>query len=272
MRNIFPGAWASRWWWRTAPARGNIGTQYVAAAEADGYTLLLGHDGPLAINPHIYPRQGFDPVKDFAPIGKIGDVPVLIVANPQVQANDLRSLIALSNASGKGLTYGSAGTGSPQHLLFELINQRSGSKFMHVPYKGGAPALVDVLGGHIPLAGVALASALDHVKAGRLKPIAISSAQRSKFLPEVPTLTESGTNIVLTSWNGLLAPARTPRPILEKLNVQLNAILADPDVRAQLDALGLVAAGGTPENFSAQISRDLARYAEVVKVAKISIE
>ncbi len=253
-------------------AGGNIGTQFVAAAEPDGYTLVLGHDGPFTINPHIYARQGFDPVKDFVPVGKIGDVPVLIVANPKVAAKNLDELMALTKTSASGLSYGSAGTGSTQHLLFELINQRAGTRFVHVPYKGGAPALVDVLGGHIPLAGVALASALDHVKAGRLRPIAISSAQRSRFLPDVPTLAESGLNVVITSWDGLLAPARTPRAIVDKINSQLNAALADPEVRNQLDVLGLIATPGTPESFGEQITRDLARNADVVKLAKITLE
>lgn len=253
-------------------AAGNIGTQYVAAAEADGYTLALAHDGPLTINPHIYARQGFDPLKDFAPIGKIGEVPVLIVAHPQVPARDLAALIALSKSTDKGLTYGSAGTGSPQHLLFELINQRTGSRLVHAPYKGGAPALMDVLGGHIPLAGVALASSVDHIKAGRLRALAISSAQRSRILPDVPTLTEAGTDLVMTSWNGLLAPARTPSAVVEKLNANLNAVLADPDIRNRLEAMGLLAAPTTPENFATQISRDFTRNAEVVKAARISAE
>ena len=256
-----------------AGAAGNIGTQSVAAAEPDGYTLVLGHDGPFTINPHIYARQGFDPLKDFVPIGKIGDVPILIVAHPSVQAKDLNSLVALTKSSASGLSYGSAGAGSTQHLMFELIGQRTGAKLNHVPYKGGAPALADVLGGHIPLAGVALASALDHVKAGRLKALAISSAQRSRLLPDVPTLPESGLQLVITSWDGLLAPARTPRAVVDRINSQLNAVLAEPEVRTQLEVLGMIAApAGTPEAFGDLIARDLARNADVVKAAKITAD
>ena len=255
-----------------AGAGGNIGTQAVATAEPDGYTLVLGHDGPFTINPHIYARLGFDPQKDFAPIGKIADVPVLIVSNPQIEARNLEALLALSKASAKGMSYGSAGTGTPQHLLFELISQRTGAKFVHVPYKGGAPALNDVLGGHIPLAGVALASAVEHIKARRLRAYAISGAQRSRFLPDVPTLGEAGVDIVLTSWNALLAPLRTPRAIVDKLNANLNAVLADAEVRNQLEGMGAMPAPGTPEGLATLIAHDFARNAEVVKAAKITVE
>ncbi|QRF63302.1 tripartite tricarboxylate transporter substrate binding protein [Variovorax paradoxus] len=250
-------------------AGGNIGTQQVATAKPDGYTLVLGHDGPLTINPHIYARLGFDPLKDFEPIGKIGDVPVLIVANVDLQANSIAELIAMSKQRKGGLAYGSAGTGSPQHLLFELINQRTGSKFVHVPYKGGAPALSDLLGGHISINGMALAAALESVKAGRIKALAVSGAQRSRLLPKVPTLVESGLDVTVTSWEGLLAPARTPASVVQTLNTHLNAILAEPEVVRQLDVLGLTVSTGSPQNLTTQISRDLDRYASVVKAAGI---
>lgn len=254
-------------------ASGNIGTQMVATAEPDGYTLLLGFDGTLVINPHIFSKMPFDSVRDFSPVGKIGDVPLVVVANPQVPAKNMAELIALSKASASGLSYGTAGTGSTQHLMFELINQRTGSKFVHIPYKGAVPAMIDVLGGHIPLAGAALAGSIDHIKAGKLRPLAISGAQRSRFLPDVPTLIESGYNdMVITAWHGILVPAKTPRDIVEKISFHLNAALADPDVRARLDVIGSVAAPGSPESFGEQIKRDLARYTEVVRSAKISID
>lgn len=254
-------------------ASGNIGTQAVAAADPDGYTLLLGFDGTLVINPHISSKTPFDSVKDFAPVGKIGDVPIIVVTNPKVPAKTMGELIALSKSTPGGLPYGTAGTGSTQHLMFELVNQRTGSKFVHVPYKGAVPAMADVLGGHIPVAGAALAGSGDHIKAGRLRAIAISGAQRSKFLPEVPTLAESESkDLVITAWHGVLVPAKTPRAIVDKLNLHLNAALADPEVRARLDAIGSVPSPGTPEMFGDQIKRDLVRLAEVVKRAKIAVE
>jgi len=254
-------------------ANGNIGTQQVALAEPDGHTLLLGFDGTLVINPYIFSRLPFDPVKDFAPIGKIGDVPLLVVANPQVPARTLAELIALSKTREGGLPYGTAGTGSTQHIMFELLNQRTGAKFVHVPYKGAAPAMVDALGGHLPLVGAALAGSLDYIKAGKLRALSISTAQRSKFLPEVPTLVESGMgDLVITAWHGILAPAKTPKAVIDRLSAELNAALSEPAVIERLDAIGSIAAPGSPAQLAEQIRRDLERYGPVVKAAGIKAE
>ena len=254
-------------------ASGNIGTQQVAAAEPDGYTLLLGFDGTLVINPYIFAKLPFHPVNDFAPIGKIGDVPLLVLANPQIPAKSLAELIALSKARDGGLPYGTAGTGSTQHIMFELLKQRTGGNFVHVPYKGAAPAMVDVVGGHIPLVGAALAGSLDFIKGGKLRAVAISTAQRSKYLPEVPTLIESGMGeLVITAWHGILAPAKTPRAIVDRLSAELNAALSEPAVVERLDAIGSIAAPGSPARFAEQIKRDLERYGQVVKAAGIKLE
>lgn len=251
-------------------ASGNIGTQQVAAAEPDGHTLLLGFDGTLVINPYIFAKLPFDPIADFAPVGKIGDVPLLILANPQLPAKTLAELIALSKSRSGGLAYGTAGTGSTQHIMFELLRQRTSADFIHVPYKGAAPAMIDVLGGHIPLAGAALAGSLDYIKTGKLRALAISTAQRSKYLPEVPTLIESGMgDLVITAWHGILAPAKTPKAIIQRLSTELNAALAEPAVIDRLDAIGSVAAPGSPERFAEQIKTDLERYGKVVKTAGI---
>jgi tripartite-type tricarboxylate transporter receptor subunit TctC len=254
-------------------ASGNIGTQLVANAEPDGYTMVLGFDGTFVINPHIFSKLPFDPVADFAPVGKIGDVPLLVIANPQVPAKNMTELIALSKSQPAGLDYGTAGTGSTQHIMYELINQKTGARFVHIPYKGAAPAMTDVLGGHIPLAGAALAGSVDYIKAGKLKAIAISSAQRSKYLPDVPTLVESGLDdMVIAAWHGFLVPAKTPQPIVNRLNSELNAVLADPDVRDRLSAIGSIASPGTPDSFGAQIKRDIARYSPIVKGANIKVD
>jgi len=254
-------------------ASGNIGAKFVASAEPDGYTLLLGFDGTMVINPHVYPNIPFDTVNDFAPIGKIGDIGLLIVANPKLGAKDLRDVIALSRARADGLSVGSAGLGSTAHLMAELIKQRTGANLVHIPYKGAGPALIAVLSGETQLAIIGLAGTPQHVRAGTLQAIAISSAQRSKLLPEVPTIAEAGNpDLVLNSWNGILAPARTPRAIIERLNLELNNALADTVAREKLDSLGFTATLGTPENYADQIKRDLTRYGQVVKAANIKME
>jgi tripartite-type tricarboxylate transporter receptor subunit TctC len=254
-------------------ASGNIGTNQVALAEPDGYTLLLAFDGTFVINPHIFKKLPFDSINDFSPIGKIGDVPLLILANQQLPATTLAELIALSKTRTDGLAYGTAGTGSTQHIMFELLKQRTGSHFLHVPYKGAVPAMIDVLGGHIPLVGAALSGSLDYIKTGKLRALAISTAQRSKYLPDVPTLAEAGMgDLVITAWHGIVAPVKTPKPILERLSAELNAALAEPAVVDRLDAIGSIAAPGSAEQFAAQIKRDLARYGQVVKAAGIKPE
>jgi tripartite-type tricarboxylate transporter receptor subunit TctC len=254
-------------------ANGNIGTQQVAQAEPDGHTLLLGFDGTLVINPHIYSKLPFDPVKDFAPVGKIGDVPLLVLANPKVPAKTLAELIAHSKTVTGGLGYGTAGTGSTQHIMFELLKQRVGAHFTHVPYKGAAPAMVDVIGGHIPLVGAALAGSLDYIRTGRLRAIAISTAQRSRYLPDVPTLIESGVpDLTITAWHSVMAPARTPKATIDRLSAALKAALSDPAVVERLDSVGSIAAPGSPENLAEQILRDLERYGRVVKAAGLRVE
>ena len=254
-------------------ASGNIGTQQVAAAEPDGYTLLLGFDGTMVINPHVFPKTGFDTLKDFAPIGKIGDAVLILVAHPSSSAKTLKEVIALSKSEKNGLSYGTSGTGGTPHIAGELLRQKTGANLVHVPYKGGGQALTDVLGGNIPLVYTAIASAMPHVKSGKLLPIAVSSAKRASSLPDVATFIENGVaDFEANSWVGLLAPAKTPRAIITRLNTELTAVLNDPEVRERLNGMGITAAPGTAENFGAEISRDLAKYGPVVKAAGIKAE
>ena len=254
-------------------ASGNIGTQQVAAAEGDGYTLLLGFDGTLVINPHVFPKTGFDTLKDFAPIGKIGDAVLILVANPSFPAKNLKDLIALSKTQAGGLSYGTSGTGGTPHIAGELLRQRTGANLVHVPYKGGGQALTDVLGGNIPLVYTAIASAIPHVKSGKLLPIAVSSSKRASSMPDVATFIENGvTDFEASSWVALLAPAKTPRAIITRLNTELNAVLNDPEVKERLNGMGITAAPGTAESFGAELSRDLAKYGPVVKAAGIKAE
>jgi tripartite-type tricarboxylate transporter receptor subunit TctC len=254
-------------------ASGNIGTQQVAAAEGDGYTLLLGFDGTMVINPHVFPKTGFDTLKDFAPIGKIGDAVLILVANPSFPAKNLKDLIALSKTQAGGLSYGTSGTGGTPHIAGELLRQRTGANLVHVPYKGGGQALTDVLGGNIPLVYTAIAGAIPHVKSGKLLPIAVSSSKRASSMPDVATFIENGvTDFEASSWVGLLAPAKTPRAIITRLNTELNAVLNDPEVKERLNGMGITAAPGTAESFGAELSRDLAKYGPVVKAAGIKAE
>ena len=254
-------------------ASGNIGTQQVAMAEADGYTLLLGFDGTMVINPHVFPKTGFDTLKDFAPIGKIGDAVLILVAHPGFAAKSLKDVIALSKTQAGGLSYGTSGTGGTPHIAGELLKLKTGANLVHVPYKGGGQAMTDVLGGNIPLVYTAIAGAIPHVKSGKLLPIAVSSSKRATSLPDVPTFIENGvTDFEASSWVGLLAPAKTPRAIVSRINTELNAILNDPDVKERLNGMGITAAPGTPESFGNEMSRDLAKYGPVVKAAGIKAE
>jgi tripartite-type tricarboxylate transporter receptor subunit TctC len=256
-----------------AGASGNIGTLGVVNAAPDGYTLVLGFDGTLVINPHVFSAFPFDPLKDLAPVGKIGDATLIIVAHPSLPASNLQELIAYSKKEAKGVSYGTSGIGGTPHIAGELLNQQTGSNLVHVPYKGGGQALSDALGGNIPLVYTAVAGAHQYVKSGKLKAIAVSSAKRSSSLPDVPTFIESGVaGFDVSSWVGILAPAQTPRPIVDKLNRELNAVLATPEIVEKLAMLGIAATPETPEAFAAQIKADLAKYGKVVKAAGIKAE
>ncbi len=254
-------------------ASGNIGTAMVKTAAPDGYTLLLGFDGTMVVNPHVFSKIPFDTLKDFAPIGKIGDATLILVAHPDVPVKTPADVVALSKSQAGGLSFGSSGTGGTPHLAGELFKARTQANLTHVPYKGGGQALIDVIGGQIPLVFTAVAGAHGHVKAGKLRAIAVSSTQRSSSLPDVPTFIESGiTNFVASSWVSILAPAKTPDAIISKLNMELNATLNDPLVREKLRILGIEPTPGSAEQFLEEMKRDLARYGAVVKAVGIVVE
>jgi tripartite-type tricarboxylate transporter receptor subunit TctC len=254
-------------------ASGNIGTQSVAAAAADGYTLVLAFDGTMVINPFVFPSVPFDTLKDFAPVGKIGDATLIIVANPGFPAKTLPELIAVSKKDPKGVAYGTSGVGGTPHVAGELLNQRTGSNLVHIPYKGGGQAMGDALGGNIPLVFTAVAGAMPHLKSGKLIPIAVSSRTRSPSLPNTPTFIESGvSDFDVSSWVGILVPAKTPRPIVERLNRELSAALKEPEVIEKLAGMGITATPGTPEQFTEQMKDDLAKYGKVVKAAGIKAD
>jgi tripartite-type tricarboxylate transporter receptor subunit TctC len=254
-------------------AGGNIGTELAARSPADGYTLVMSFDGTMAINPSVYRRLPFDAQKDLAPVASMAQVPLLIVVHPAVPAANLAEFVALAKANPKRINYSSAGHGSTGHLTGELFAARAGIEMTHVSYKGGGQAVQDLLGGQIQMLVTALPTVEGHLKGGKLRALAFTSAKRVPGAPEVPTLAESGfPGFDVLSWYGILAPAGTPPDVVRRLNAEINAVLQAPDVRSRLAALGAEPTGGTPEQFAATIRADTARWAKVVGDAAIRID
>jgi tripartite-type tricarboxylate transporter receptor subunit TctC len=255
-------------------ASGNIGTQLVAQSAPDGYTLLLGFDGTMVINPHVFAKLPFDTLRDFAPVTKLGDAALILVSHPSLPAKNLSQFITLARRM-KSATfpYGTSGTGGTPHLAGELLRQRTGIALEHIPYKGGGQAIIDGIAGHIPLVFTAVATAQQYVKAGRLVGLGVPGAKRSAALPDVPTFAESGqAGFDVTSWVGILVPAKTPRQVIERLQGEIAAVLRAEQVSARYAALGIEPVGNSPEQFGEQIRADLARWEKVVKAANIRLE
>lgn len=253
-----------------AGAAGIIGTQFVAKSPADGYTLLFGTTGTHTTNPAVYAKLPYDPVRDFAPVSNFADSPFLLVVHPSVPASSLRQLITLAKARPGQLDYASFGIGSSAHLAGEMLRTMAGINIVHVAYKGGPPALNDLIGGHVALMFNSLPAVLPHVKSGRLHALALAAATRAPTLPDMPTFAEAGlTNFEAGSWYGILAPAGTPRDVVTKLHAETVRILALPDVRQRLASEGAAAIGNTPEEFAAQIQRDITRWEKVARDARI---
>lgn len=254
-------------------ANGNIGTDLAAKAPGDGYNLLLSFDGTMAINPHTYKKLSFDPQKDFAPVMNVGNVPLIFVVHPSVKANTIQEFVALAKEKPGGIFYSSAGNGSTGHLTGELFASRSGVKMNHVPYKGGAPAVQDVLAGQIQMLVTALPTVEAHLKGGKLRALAVSSSGRMPSLPDVPTLAESGLpGFDVRSWYGVFAPAATPPALIKRLNEDLQKVIADKDVRERFNTLGIEPLGGSSNDFAAVVRNDSARWAKVVAEAGITLE
>ncbi|MBX3651341.1 MAG: tripartite tricarboxylate transporter substrate binding protein [Burkholderiales bacterium] len=253
-----------------AGAAGIIGTQFVAKSPADGYTLLFGTTGTHTTNPAVYAKLPYDPVKDFSPVSNFADSPFLLVVHPSVPANSLKGLIALAKSRPGQLDYASFGTGSSAHLAGEMLRTVAGINIVHVAYKGGPPAVTDLVGGHVSLMFNSLPAVLPLVKADRLRALAVASAKRVPTLPELPTFAEAGyTGFEAGSWYGVLAPAGTSREAINRLHAETVRMLALPDIRQKLATEGAEAIGNSPEEFAAQIQRDMARWAKVAREAKI---
>ena len=250
-----------------AGAGGNIGADMVAKSPPDGYTLLMGAVATHAINPSLYRKVSFDPFRDFVPVALVAQVPNILVVNPLVPAGSVGELIKLARANPGGLNFASGSTGSTGHLAGELFNTLAGVRMVHVPYKGGAPAMQDLLGGQVQLMFDNLANALPQVKAGKLRALAVTTEKRSPYVPDIPTVEESGVpGFDLTTWFGVFVSGGTPREIVNRLNGEIVRILALPDSRQRLDEMGAAPIpNNTPENFSAFVRREYDKYAKVVK-------
>ncbi len=249
-----------------AGAGGNIGGALAAKAPADGYTLFMGTVGTHAINEALYKKMPFDPVKDFAPLTRVANVPNLLVANPQQPFKTVQELIAYAKAHPGEVNFGSSGSGSSIHLSGELFKTMAKVDMVHVPYKGSAPAVTDLLGNQIGIMFDNMPSAIQHVRAGKLRPIAVTTAQRSPELPDVPTIAEAGVpGYEATSWFGMFAVAGTPKPVLDKLHAALAKVLAQPDVKKKIAEQGGEVVIETPEQFAAFIKAETAKWGKVVK-------
>lgn len=246
-------------------AGGNIAAAYVAKSAADGYTLLMGTDGPLAINPFLYDKLPFDPLRDFAPAAPLAGVDFMLVTQPSSPAANTGDFIELARKKRPALTYGSSGTGSQHHLGMEMFKSTAKVDLMHVPYKGVVPALSDVMGGHVAAMFVAVPTGAPHVRSGRLKALAVSGMERSPLVPAVPTLAESGLpGFDLRAWFGLLSPAMTPSKIVAQINADANAVSQRQDLKVTLRDLGFRSLSETPDGFARFLRAEQGRWKQVV--------
>ena len=253
-------------------AGGSIGTDSVAKSAPDGYTVLFTLNSHT-VNPAIYAKLPFDTQKDFEPVGMVASLPQLLAVNPQFAANSVADLVAQAKAKPGSLAYASVGIGSPGHLAGELFNLRAGVQTVHVPYRGGGPAVTDVMGGQVPLLWVSIPAAAQHVKSGKLKALAVSTKKRSAAFPDVPTMQEAGVaDFEVDSWYAMFVPAKTPKAVIDKLNAALNALLKEPEIREKLLAQGSEGVGGTPEALAQAVAAELPKWAKLAKDANIKAE
>jgi len=251
-------------------ANGTIGTEAAAKAPADGHTLVLANDAGLATSPALYPKLAYDPARDFAPITLAASIPVVLVVNASFPASSVKELVNQAKANPGKIHYASGGNGSAQHLPMEMLKLAAGIDLVHVPYKGLGPAFNDVVSGQIPVMFAGMSNVFPHLKSGRIRALAIGSAQRSGAMPELQTMQEAGiAGFDYAAWAGFLAPAGTAPSIIDKVNADLKKVLGMPEVRDKLAALGFEVSPGTPQEFGAIIRREMAKLAKVIKEAGI---
>jgi tripartite-type tricarboxylate transporter receptor subunit TctC len=249
-------------------AGGNIGAEIVARSPADGYTILMGAVATHAINPSLYKSIAYDPVKDFAPITQVASTPNVLVVNPNVPARDVKEFIAYAKANPGKLNFGSGSTGSAGHLAGELFKSMAGVDMAHIPYKGAAPAMQDLVAGQVQLMFDNWSSSRGQVQGGRIRALAVTTAKRSALAPDLPTIAESGLpGFDISTWFGIFAPAGTPKPALDRLHAEFVKALALPDVREKMANLGAEPVGNSPEEFAAYIRAEAEKYAKVIRAS-----
>ncbi len=253
-------------------ATGNIGTELVARAAPDGYTLLMGNVAPNAVNVSLFKKLGFDPVRDFSPVSLVAVTPNILVAHPAVAVKTVKELLALAKAKPGVLNFPSAGVGSSSHLAGELLKSLAKIDMVHVPFKGGGPALVALIAGEVQIMFATMPAAMPHVKSGRARPVAVTTAKRSLAMPELPTIAEAGVpGYEASTWYGLLAPAKTPPTMVARLHAETVKILAGP-TRQRLEVQGFEPVGSTPAAFGVYIQSEIGKWAKVIKDANIPAE
>ena len=244
---------------------GNIGVEIVARAVPDGYTLLMGANGTNAINPSLYAKLAVDPARELAPISMVASSPMILVTHPSLAANSVKELVALAKAKPGAINFASSGSGSTAHLSSELFKSMTSINIVHVPYKGAGPALADLVGGQVQMMFTGVSSTLPYVKAGRLRPLAVSSDKRVPILPDVPTVSEDIPGYEVLTWYGVFAPVQTAKPIIGKLNLTLAQIFATADARQRLAALGAEPVTMSPEQFAGAVRMEVAKWAKVIR-------
>jgi tripartite-type tricarboxylate transporter receptor subunit TctC len=250
-----------------------LGAEQVARSEPDGYTIMIATSTTLAINRTLYKKLPYDPVKDFAPISLVAAVPFCLIINPGIPAKTLTEFIAYAKAN-RGLAYGSAGNGSPQHLGAEMLRSTAGIDIRHVPYRGSIPAMLDVIAGHIPFMVVDLQPALQQIKEEKVRVLGVTTPKRVAVAPDIPTIAEGGLpGYELVAWQGIVAPAGTPRPIVDALAAQIAKLLSTPETRDKMTTLALeILPGSTPDSFAAFIRSEVDRWADIVKKSGAELE
>lgn len=252
---------------------GNIGTAAVVRSKPDGQTLLVTSSAPIVINPSLYKNMTFEPLKDLAPVTNLLRVPLVLVAHPSVPAKNLKELMAYIQSKKGDFSFGSSGNGTPQHLTGELFSSTTKLQMSHVPYKGSAPAISDLLGGHIPMMFDSTIAIMPHIKSGKVKAIAITSAQRSPLLPDVPTFAEAGVaGLESYAWYGLFAPAATPKDVIAKINAEAQKVMKGAEFQKVLADTGSAYVGDTPENFSKFVRAEHAKWGKVVKDSGATVD
>jgi len=254
-------------------AGGMIGVDMAAKSPADGYTLVMGTIGPIAINPSLYRKMPYDPIRDLTPVSQAANALNVLVVHPSLPTANVREFLALAKARPGQLNYGSSGSGATDHLAGELFNALTGAKMVHVPYKGGAPAMLDLVSGNVQVVFSTVSTAIAAIQANRVRALAMTGNQRFELMPELPTMSEAGMRgFEVNNWYGIFVPAGTPKDVVVRLNAEIVKALATADVKKRLLDAGIVARSSTPEAFAAYVNAETAKWAKVIKDAKITVE